>query len=164
MLQHAEGLHGCVDSEFLSVVGHDTGTPRVLKIAGNMHVSAQDQHLNSRHRHYKRRRHVHFEPNLVWLVQAKTQRNDLEKKRKVKVTEVVSRLVGEGMVVHVRHLQDGHRCNCGLTRGKNIAVYTALTWRHKERLRDDETFLLFWGKCRVTLVGLRHCVETRFLI
>jgi hypothetical protein len=48
-------------------------------------------------------------------VQAKTQRNDLEKKRKVKVTEVVSQLVGEGMVVNVRHLQDGHHCNCGLT-------------------------------------------------
>jgi hypothetical protein len=104
-----------VDSEFLSVVGHDTGTPCVLKIAGNMHVSAQTQHLDSRHCHYKGRRHVYFEPNLVWLVQAKTQRNDLEKKRKVKVTEVVSQLVGEGMVVNVRHLQDGHHCNCGLT-------------------------------------------------
>lgn len=104
-----------MDSEFLSVVGHDTGTLCVLKIAGNMHVSAQTQHLNSRHRHYKGCRHVYFEPNLVWLVQAKTQRNDLEKKRKVTVTEVVSQLVGEGMVVHVRHLQDDHHCSCGLT-------------------------------------------------
>jgi hypothetical protein len=121
MLQHASGLHGWVDSEFLSVVGHDTGTPCVLKIAGNMHVSAQTQHLDSRHRHYKGR--VYFEPNLVWLVQAKTQRNDLEKKRKVKVTEVVSRLVGEGMVVHVRHLQDGHHCNCGLTREIYQSLY-----------------------------------------
>jgi hypothetical protein len=118
MLQHAWGLHGLVDSAFLSVVGHDTVTPCVLKIAGNMHVSAQTQHLDSRHRHYKGRRHVYFEPNLVWLVQAKTQRNDLEKKRKVKVTEVVSQLVGEGMVVHVRNLQDGHHCNCKLTQEK----------------------------------------------
>jgi hypothetical protein len=131
-----------------------------------MHVSAQVQHLKSRHRHYKGRRHVYFEPNLAWLVQAKIQKNDLEKKRKVKVIEVVSQLVGEGMVVHVRHLQGGHHCNCGLTR-RNIKVYTALTSRHKERLRYDETFLLLWGKCRVTLVGLRRCVErfrSRFLI
>jgi hypothetical protein len=113
-----------VDSEFLSVVGHDTGTRCVLRIAGNMHVNAQTRHLDSRHRHYKGRRYVYFEPNLVWLVQAKTQRNDLEKKRKVKVTEVVSQLVGEGMVVHVRHLQDGHHCNCGLTREKYQSLYS----------------------------------------
>jgi hypothetical protein len=101
-----------VDSEFLFVFGHDKVTPRVLKIAGNMHVSDQTQRLDSRHRHYKGRRHGYFEPNLVWLVRAKTQRNGLEKKRKVKVIEVVLQLVGEGMVVHVRHLQDGHHCNC----------------------------------------------------
>lgn len=93
-----------MDSEFLSAVGHDTGTPSALKIDGNMHVSAPTQHLDSRHRHYKGRRHVYFEPNLVWLVQARTQRNDLEKRKKVKVTEVASQLVGEGMVVHVQHL------------------------------------------------------------
>lgn len=110
MLQYAKGLHGLVDSEFLAAVGHDTVAPCVLKIAGNMRVSAQLQHLNSRHRHYKGRRHVYFGPNLVWLVQAKTQRNDLEKKMKVKVTGVVSQSVGEGMVVHVRHWQDGHHC------------------------------------------------------
>lgn len=112
-----------MDSEFLSVVGHDTVTPCVLRIAGNMHVSAQAQHLDNRHCHYKGRRHVYFEPNLVWLVQAKTQRNDLEKKRKVKVTEVVSQLVGEGMVVHVRHLQDGHHCNRELTREEYQCLY-----------------------------------------
>ena len=52
--------------------------------------------------------------------------------------------------------------------GETSKVYTALTWRHKERLRYDETFLLLWGKCRVTpsLVGMR-CVErfgSQFLI
>ena len=97
------------------MVGHDTMTPCVLKIAGNMRVSAQTRHLDSRHRHYKGRRHVYFEPNLVLLGQAKTRRSDLERKKKVKVTEVVSQLVGEGMVGHVRHLQDGHHWNCGLT-------------------------------------------------
>ncbi len=141
-----------MDSEVLSVVGHDTGTPCGLKIAGNMHVSAQTQYLDSRHRHYKGRRYVHFEPNLVWLVQVKIQRNDPVKKRKVKVTEVVSRLVEEGMVARVQHLKDGHHCNGKLTL-RNIQVYIALTWRHKERVLYDETSLLLWGKSRVTLVG-----------
>jgi hypothetical protein len=137
-----------------------------MKIAGNMNVSAQTQHLDSRRRHYKGRKHVYFEPNLVWSVQAMTQRNDQGKKRKVKVTGVVSQLVGEGTVVRVQHLQDGHHCNNGLTR-RNIKVYKTLTWRHKERLRYGETFLLLWGESRVTLVGLRRYVErlgSRFLI
>jgi hypothetical protein len=73
-----------------------------------MHVSAQTQHLDSRHRHYMRP-YVYFEPNLVWLAQAKKQRSDLAKKMKVKGTAVVSRLVEEEMVVRVQHLQDGHR-------------------------------------------------------
>lgn len=118
MVQYAKGLHGLIDSEFLAVVGHDTLTRCVLKIAGNIHVSAQAQHLNSRDRHYKGRRHVYYEPNLVWSEQAKTQRSDLEKKWKVKVTEVVSQSVGEGMVVHVRRWQGGHHCNCKMTREK----------------------------------------------
>jgi len=106
------------------VVGHDTGSPCVLKIAGNMYVSAQTRHPDSRHRHYKGRRHVYFEPNLVWLVQAKIQRNDLEKKRKAKVTEVVSQLVEEVMFVHVQHLQDDKHCICGLTREKYQSLYS----------------------------------------
>ncbi len=109
------------------MVGHDTRTPCDMKIAGNMNVSAQTQHLDSRHRHYKGREHVYFEPNLVWLVQAMTQRNDQGKKRKVKVTGVVSQLVGEGTVVRVQHLQDGRHCNNGLTR-RNIKVYKTHTW------------------------------------
>ena len=113
-----------MDSEFLSVVGHDTGIPCVLKIAGNMYMSAQTQHPDSRYRHYKGRRHVYFEPNLFWLVRAKIQRNDLEKKRKAKVTEVVSQLVEEVMVVHVQHLKDDNHCNCGLTRGKYQSLYS----------------------------------------
>jgi len=122
MLQHAQRLRGWVDNEDLSVVGHDTRTLCDLEIAGNMHVSAQAQDLDSRHRHYMRR-YVYFEPNLVWLVPAKTQRSGLAMKRKVKVTEVVSRLVGEEMAVHVQHLQDGHRCNGGLSRGDIKGLY-----------------------------------------
>jgi hypothetical protein len=125
MLQHAQRLRGWVDNEVLSVVGHDTGTPCGLEIADNMHVSAQTRHLDNKHRHYMRR-YVYFEPNLVWLAQAKKQRSGLAKKRKVKGTAVVSRLVGEEMVVRVQHLQDGHRCNGGLTRG-NIRVCITLT-------------------------------------
>jgi hypothetical protein len=91
MLQHAQRLRGWVDNEALSVVGHDTVTPCGLEIGGSMHAGARTQHLDSRRRHYMRRRYVCLEPNLVWLVRATTQRSDLAKKRKVKGTEVVSR-------------------------------------------------------------------------
>jgi hypothetical protein len=139
MPQRAQSLRE-QDSAVPSVVGHDTGTRRGLQIAGNMDVGAQTRHLDSRHRHYMRWEYVCFEPNLVWLGRARTQKSGLVKRRKVTGTGAVWRLVGEGTAVRVQRLQDGHRS------------------RYKGKLRCDETFRQVWGKDRVTLAGWMNYV------